>query len=134
MPNCSPADPAGGSHARSQAGDLLLGAVRSGGSLGQRLGVTEADVDGQVGEDVRHLGAVAQSHRGADEIVSRGQKRLRVIGRLRNESLSRAMIAVRLLNLLNIAAAGVGRRRDQRQGDDQPRANKMADHFFGSHL
>ena len=27
----------------------------SGGRLDQRLGVTKADVDGQVGEDVRHL-------------------------------------------------------------------------------
>src|SRR6188472_2222587 len=48
--------PAAVSSARTTDGLL------SGGRVGESRGVAEADVDGQVGEDTRHLGSVAELH------------------------------------------------------------------------
>ena len=70
------------------AGDLWRVAAGQGESLGRRLGVTEADVDGQVGEDVRHLGAVAQVHRGA--VAARSVRHAGRVGDARRRPTGRA--------------------------------------------
>jgi hypothetical protein len=45
--------------ASDEMGDVMM----SSGRVGESLGLAKADVDGQVDEDVRHLGAITELHR-----------------------------------------------------------------------
>jgi len=49
-------------HRRRRSAARTADGLLSGGRVGESFGVAEADVDGQVGEDVRHLGSISELH------------------------------------------------------------------------